>query len=269
MLNGEGRPAAGTQTDHAHIRTFLIADVRGYTVFTHENGDEAAARWPASSRRSRAKWSRAAAGPSLSSAATRRSRSSTRARQAIRAAVELQRRFVDETVADPTLPLAVGIGLDAGEAVAVEDGYRGGALNLAARLCAIAAPAEILASPAVMHLARKVDGVAYVDRGRVSLKGLAEPVQVIRLRAEANDAADDMAFRRALGRRRPDSRRPFRARSSPTPTRAFARSRRRTRPTSSDARRSSSNCSSGWARPASSRSSDRAGAASRRSCAPD
>ena len=36
------------------------------------------------------------------------------ARQAIRAAIELQRRFVDETVADPTLPLAVGIGLDAG-----------------------------------------------------------------------------------------------------------------------------------------------------------
>ena len=121
------------------------------------------------------------------------------ARQAIRAAVELQRRFVDETVADPTLPLAVGIGLDAGEAVAVDGGFRGGALNLAARLCGIAAPAEILASPAVTHLARKVEGVAYVDRGPVQLKGLADPVHVIRLRAEANDAADDMAFRRALG----------------------------------------------------------------------
>ena len=123
------------------------------------------------------------------------------ARQAIRAAIELQRRFVDETVADPTLPLAVGIGLDAGEAVAVDDGYRGGALNLAARLCGIASPAEILASPAVTHLARKVEGVAYVDRGPVRLKGLADPVHVVRLRAEANDAADDMAFRRALGAR--------------------------------------------------------------------
>jgi class 3 adenylate cyclase len=29
--------------DDAHIRTFLIADVRGYTVFTQERGDEAAA----------------------------------------------------------------------------------------------------------------------------------------------------------------------------------------------------------------------------------
>lgn len=120
-------------------------------------------------------------------------------RQAIRAAVELQRRFVDETVADPGLPLAVGIGLDAGEAVPVEDGYRGGALNLAARLCGLAGPAELLASREVVHLARKVEGVSYVDRGAVQLKGLTDAVHVIRLRAEAEDVAEDLAFRRALG----------------------------------------------------------------------
>ncbi len=56
-------------------------------------------------------------------------------RQAIRAAVDLQRRLADETAADPSLPLPAGVGLDAGEAVPVEGGYRGGALNLAARLC--------------------------------------------------------------------------------------------------------------------------------------
>ena len=50
-------------------------------------------------------------------------------RQAIRAAVELQQRFADETVADPDLPLRVGIGIDAGEAVEVEGGYRGRALT--------------------------------------------------------------------------------------------------------------------------------------------
>jgi class 3 adenylate cyclase len=32
------------QSEEAEIRTFLIADVRGYTVFTQEHGDEAAAR---------------------------------------------------------------------------------------------------------------------------------------------------------------------------------------------------------------------------------
>jgi class 3 adenylate cyclase len=44
MAEVEPRSAADTLTDNAHIRTFLIADVRGYTVFTQEHGDEAAAR---------------------------------------------------------------------------------------------------------------------------------------------------------------------------------------------------------------------------------
>jgi WD40 repeat protein/class 3 adenylate cyclase len=191
--------AASGQSKDASIRTFLIADVRGYTVFTQERGDEAAAllagRFAAVARE--------AVGARDGTVVELRGDEALvvfdSARQAIRAAIELQRRFVDATVADPTLPLAVGIGLDAGEAVPVDDGYRGGALNLAARLCSIAGPAEILASTAVTHLARKVDGVAYVDRGAVRLKGLKDPVQVIRLRAEADDPAEDIAFRRALG----------------------------------------------------------------------
>ena len=198
----EDLPAgAGAGSHDAHIRTFLIADVRGYTVFTQERGDEAAAELAGKFAVVAREGVEARGGTVVELRGDEALAVFDSARQAIRAAVELQRRFVDETVAEPTLPLAVGIGLDAGEAVAVQGGYRGGALNLAARLCSIAAPAEILASPAVTHLARKVDGVAYVDRGFVRLKGLADPVQVIRLRAEADDAADDMAFRRALGSR--------------------------------------------------------------------
>jgi class 3 adenylate cyclase len=63
-------------------------------------------------------------------------------RSAIRGAVALQKRFVEETIEDPSLPLTVGIGLDAGEAVPVEGGYRGGALNVAARLCSLARAGE-------------------------------------------------------------------------------------------------------------------------------
>ena len=196
MVGGEERSGGA---DDSHIRTFLIADVRGYTVFTQENGDEAAAALAGKFAAVAREGVEARGGTVVELRGDEALAVFDSARQAIRAAVELQRRFVDATVAEPTLPLAVGIGLDAGEAVAVEGGYRGGALNLAARLCGIAGPAEILASPAVTHLARKVDGVAYVDRGSVRLKGLADPVQVIRLRAEADDAADDMSFRRALG----------------------------------------------------------------------
>ena len=193
MADGEGLGG------DAHIRTFLIADVRGYTVFTQEHGDEAAAELAGRFAAVAREGVEARGGTVVELRGDEALAVFDSARQAIRAAVELQRRFVDATVADPAFPLAVGIGLDAGEAVPVEGGFRGGALNLAARLCGIAAPAEILASPAVTHLARKIKGVAYVDRGTVQLKGLADPVQVIRLRAEANDAADDVGFRRALG----------------------------------------------------------------------
>jgi WD40 repeat protein/class 3 adenylate cyclase len=195
-----GTEVAGSgQGKDAAIRTFLIADVRGYTVFTQDRGDEAAAllagRFAAVAREAVA----ALDGTVVELRGDEALVVFDSARQAIRAAIELQRRFVDATIADPTLPLAVGIGLDAGEAVPVDGGYRGGALNLAARLCSVAGPAEILASTAVTHLARKVDGVAYVDRGAVRLKGLDDPVQVIRLHAEADDPAEDIAFRRALG----------------------------------------------------------------------
>ncbi|HEY3211354.1 MAG TPA: ABC transporter substrate-binding protein, partial [Actinomycetota bacterium] len=115
-------------------------------------------------------------------------------RQAILAAVHAQDRFLDETVADPSFPLPVGIGLDAGEAVPLEAGYRGGALNLAARLCGRAGPGEILASQNVAHLAGKVDGVRYADRGDLNLKGLAERVRVVRVISEEGDPAQ--GFRR-------------------------------------------------------------------------
>src|SRR5262249_17438396 len=103
------------------------------------------------------------------------------ARQALRAAVELQAQFAAASHADPTLPLGVGIGLDAGEAVPVEGGFRGTGLNLAARLCSLAGPGEVLTSAELVHLARKVAGLAYQERGTAQLKGFADPVAVIRV----------------------------------------------------------------------------------------
>ena len=108
----------------------------------------------------------------------------TSPRAALRAATDMQRQFADQIRADPELPLRVGIGIDAGEAVPVEDGYRGGALNLAARLCSIAKPGEVLVSEAIIHLARRVEDVSYVDRGRVAMKGIEQPVHVFRLEFE-------------------------------------------------------------------------------------
>jgi len=47
----------------------------------------------------------------------------------------------------------VGIGLDAGEAVPVGSGYRGAALNLAARLCGVSRAGEVHSSLGLVELA--------------------------------------------------------------------------------------------------------------------
>jgi WD40 repeat protein/class 3 adenylate cyclase len=167
------------------IKIFLIADVRGYTRFTQERGDEAAARLAGKFAAVAREGVESSGGSVIELRGDEALAVFSSPRQAIRAAVGLQSRFLEETSADPSLPLRVGIGLDAGEAVPVEDGYRGGPLNVAARLCAQAAAGEVLASQEVVHLARRVEGVMFVEHGRLQLKGLAQPVQVMRVVLEA------------------------------------------------------------------------------------
>ena len=181
------------------IKTFLIADVRGFAAFTERRGDEAAARLATTfAELARAKVE-GGGGSMVELRGAEALAVFDSTRQAIRAAIDLQLAFVDETIADPTEPLAVGIGLDAGEAVRVNGGYRGGALNVAARLSGLAGPAEILVSREVAHLAGKVEGVKYGERRSIRLEGLADRIDVLNIRPEFEDLAQDVAFRRALG----------------------------------------------------------------------
>ena len=188
----DDRPLTGRTegTETVRIRTFLIADVRGYTLFTQERGDEAATKLAARFAEVAREVVDEHGGSVIELRGDEALAVFDSARQAILAAAHAQDRFLEETVADPSFPLPVGIGLDAGEAVPLEAGYRGGALNLAARLCGRAGPGEILASQGVVHLARKVEGVRYVDRGDLHLKGLAEPVRVFRVISEESDPAE-------------------------------------------------------------------------------
>jgi non-specific serine/threonine protein kinase len=166
------------------LRTFLIADVRGYTRFTYEQGDEAAARLAARFADVVAEEVAVHGGEVVELRGDEALVVFPSARNALRAALALQARFKQEIEENPSLPLEVGMGLDAGEAIAVKGGYRGGVLNLAARLCSLAARGEVFASEAVIHLARKTEGLSYVDRGEVQFKGLPNPVRVLQVGME-------------------------------------------------------------------------------------
>lgn len=173
--------AAGGAERHtgADVLTFLIADVRGFTRFTQEHGDEAASHLA----KQFAGIARAAVpqfeGELLEVRGDEALCVFSSARQALRASVDLQRHFREAVDGEPSLPLGVGIGLDSGEAIPTDGGYRGKALNLAARLCALAAPGQILATDSVVHLAHRVEGLTFVPRRPARLKGFEEPVRIV------------------------------------------------------------------------------------------
>jgi tetratricopeptide (TPR) repeat protein len=157
--------------------------VRSYTRFTAERGDEVAARLATKFASVARDEVAARGGEVIELRGDEALAVFSSARQALRAAVALQERFARESEADPELPLAVGIGVDAGEAVQVEGGYRGKALNLGARLCSLAAASEVLVSEGVIHLAGKVEGLRYTERGAVQLKGFADSITVMHVTA--------------------------------------------------------------------------------------
>jgi len=161
------------------VRTFLIADIRGFTQFTRQRGDEAAAALAGEFAALTREIAEGGGGRLLELRGDEALAVFTSTRQALRSAVELQRRFAEHSAAEPDRPLPVGIGIDAGEAVPVGDGYRGGALNMAARLCGVAGPGEILTTEVATHLAGTIDGVSYVDRGPQRLKGMDARVRVM------------------------------------------------------------------------------------------
>jgi class 3 adenylate cyclase len=104
------------------IRTFFVADVRGYTYFTQEDGDEAATNLAGKFTSVVGSSVEHRGGTLLELRGDEALAVFDSARQAVNAAFELQERFLDET--SRALPLAVGIGLDAGEAVPLERGFR-------------------------------------------------------------------------------------------------------------------------------------------------
>src|SRR3954463_6704181 len=116
--------ANGDGSADAELRTFLIADVRGYTSFTQLHGDERAAKLAAKFAQVSREVVQAHQGSVLELRGDEALCVFVSPRQAGRSAIALQRRFVEETRFDAELPLPVGIGIDFGEAVPVEGGYR-------------------------------------------------------------------------------------------------------------------------------------------------
>src|ERR671925_2122535 len=192
LATGSGTGAMKGDAAKPFERTFLIGDVRGYTSFTRERGDAEAARL-----------AKRFAEVSRDAVEARRGRVNqlrgdevlavfTSPDQAVRAAVELQAVCEEEVAADPTLPLLVGVGIDVGEAVPVEDGFRGAALNTAARLCSKAAAGQVLVTSQVADRAGAIPGLTFASAGSSELKGFEQPVELIEVIAHERSPVADL-----------------------------------------------------------------------------
>ena len=163
------------------FRVFLIADVRGWTRFTQTEGDVAAGRLATKF----ALVARDAVGARGGRVIELRGDEALAVfdspAQAVRAGLELQAACAEEIQAEPELPLNVGVGIDGGEAVPVEDGFRGAALNMASRLCSSALAGEVLVTPALAALAVANGNGDFEVRphGAAQFKGIDEPVEVM------------------------------------------------------------------------------------------
>jgi class 3 adenylate cyclase len=156
-------------------RGFLFADLRGYTAFAEREGDQAAADLLTEYRAMVREVI-----PRFEGAEIRTEGDSfyvvfRSASTAIRAGLEILQRAAD---AADTRTVRVAIGVHAGEATQTAEGYVGSAVNVAARICALAGPGELFVSETARTIARGQLAVGFTPRGRRRLKGIAEPVAV-------------------------------------------------------------------------------------------
>ncbi len=169
----------GNSPDRAAlVRTFLIADIRGYSTFTRERGDEDAARLAARFADLARDAVEARGGRVIELRGDEALAVFGQPAQAVRAALEFQEACREATQQDPRLPLPVGVGIDQGEAIPVEDGYRGAALNMAARLCSKAVAGQVLATTGIRAAAEGADDLVFQSVGSAELKGFDRAVEL-------------------------------------------------------------------------------------------
>ncbi len=104
------------------------------------------------------------------------------ASDAVAAAVAIQQAIDRLTrTGKAAVPLALRVGLSAGDVAFEDDDVHGTPVIEAARLCGAAAAGEILASEGVRWLARSSGAAAFTSVGSLELKGLADPIPAVRV----------------------------------------------------------------------------------------
>lgn len=101
---------------------------------------------------------------------------------AVRAAIAMQQAVDRHRQEDPVAGVEMKVGMHLGEPVHDESDVFGEAVVLASRLCAAAAPGQILTSPLLRALVAPRRELEFESAGTLTLKGLSEPVDAFSVR---------------------------------------------------------------------------------------
>ena len=162
----------------AAYRGFMFVDLRGFTAFGERWGNAAAAakvsRFLDLGRRAIARHE----GAEIKTEGDNIFAVFPSASGAVLCGLDIVDATDELNAEDPQHPLAMGVGIHAGEAVETAEGYIGRAVNIAARLCAVAKPGEVLVSSTVKGITHASIPVGFIPRGRRRLKGIQDQIVV-------------------------------------------------------------------------------------------
>jgi class 3 adenylate cyclase/tetratricopeptide (TPR) repeat protein len=157
---------------------FLFTDLREYTRFVETYGDVAATRLLRDYRTIVRKEVARTHGAEIKTEGDSFYIVFESAVPALDCAVAILKHVRAHNARHPDRSLQVGAGLHAGDTVAYDDQYVGGAVIVASRLSTKAAANELLVSDTARGLVRTGHGHRLVERGRVVLKGVSEAIHV-------------------------------------------------------------------------------------------
>jgi adenylate cyclase len=164
--------------------SFLFADIAGFTALTEAHGDEEAVAVVDRFSDAVAAELPAVGGEHVKTIGDALMLRVPDPGQAILLAL----RIVRGVLADHGEP-AIRVGLHHGSAVERAGDYFGAAVNLAARISAVAAGGEVLVSGQTAALVPELEGVVYESRGRHVLRNVREPVELFAA-LEVGETAD-------------------------------------------------------------------------------
>ncbi|MHB8630943.1 MAG: ATP-binding protein [Candidatus Limnocylindria bacterium] len=156
------------------VRAFLFADLRDYTAFVEREGDRAAAELITNYRALIREHLAQHEGAELKTEGDSFYIVFPSPSRAVAFGVDVFRA----AHADGARRIRFGVGIHVGETVPLDGQFVGSAVNLAARVGAMAADGEILVTDTVRGLIRTSSPFSYDDRGTVTLKGVPEPVHL-------------------------------------------------------------------------------------------